>query len=79
MPERKGWIITTSTDRSIKDIAKDLTDAGFSVGQVNEEINSISGAAADDTVKKVRSVAGVVDVSPDESVDIGPPDSPVTW
>jgi hypothetical protein len=75
----KNWIVTTSADRPIKDVAKDLEAAGFTVGRLNEEIQSISGKAGDGAVKKMRSVKGVVDVSPDEPIDIGPPDSPNTW
>ena len=80
MPQKnKNWIVTTSADRPIKTIAKDLEKAGFSIGHVNGEIQSISGAAGDDIVEKLRSISGVVDVSADEPVDIGPPDSPDTW
>ena len=79
MAEQKGWIITTSSDRPIKDIESDLRNAGFSVGHVLAEIGSITGAAADETVTKLRSIPGVVDVSPDAPIDIGPPDSGETW
>ena len=79
MPANKGWIVTTSSDRAIKDIASDLRKAGFSVGHVLEEIGSITGAAAADTITRLRSIPGVVDVSPDRPVDIGPPDSGDTW
>jgi hypothetical protein len=75
----KTWIVTTSTARPIKDIAKDLTAAGFTVANVNDEIQSITGGARDESVEKLRKVSGVVDVSPDEPIDIGPPDSPDTW
>ena len=79
MAETRGWVITTSADRPINEIAKDLKAAGFTVGNVLEEVGSITGAAADDTVHKLRSIPGVVDVSPDAPIDIGPPDSPETW
>lgn len=78
MPEKK-WIVTTSTDRPISDITNDLRKAGFVVGEVLEEIGSITGAAGDDALTQVRSIPGVVDVSPDTPIDIGPPDSPQTW
>jgi len=78
-PKSKNWIVTTSPDRPIKTIAKDLEKAGFSIGHVNGEIQSISGAAGDHIVKKLRSISGVVDVSADEPIDIGPPDSSDTW
>lgn len=79
MAEQKGRIVTTSSDRPIKDIESDLRKAGFSVGHVLAEIGSITGAAADETVTKLRSIPGVIDVSPDAPIDIGPPDSGETW
>ena len=79
MAGNKGWIVTTSADRSISDITKDLKEAGFDISQVLEHIGSITGAAAEETVPKLRSIRGVVDVSPDQPIDIGPPDSPETW
>jgi hypothetical protein len=79
MPGSKVWIVTTSSERPMTEIAKDLEEAGFSIGQVLEEIGSITGEAGDETVGKVRSIAGVVDVSQDVPIDIGPPDSPETW
>jgi hypothetical protein len=79
MPDHKSWIVTTSADRPIGEITSDLKEAGFSVGHVLEEINSITGAAAETSVAKLRSIKGVVDVSPDLPVDIGPPGAPETW
>jgi len=79
MAQNKSWIVTTSGERSMNDITNDLKEAGFTVGNVLEEVGSITGAAAEETVSKLRSIAGVVDVSPDAPVDIGPPDSPTTW
>lgn len=76
---RKGWIITTSNDRPIREIERDLKDAGFDVGHVLEEIGSITGAGSDEAMTKVRAVKGVASVSPDTPVDVGPPDSPDTW
>ena len=79
MPDTKGWIVTTSSDRKIADIATDLKKAGFAVGHVLEEVGSITGSAAEDTVTKLRAIPGVVDVTPDTPIDIGPPDSGDTW
>jgi hypothetical protein len=75
----KEWIVTTSGDRPMADVRKDLEDAGFSIGQVLEEVGSITGAAADETAKKLRSIKGVADVSENAPIDIGPPGSPETW
>lgn len=79
MAKAKKWIITTSSDRSIHEIAKDLANAGLTGSQVLETVGSITGSAAAKTVAKLRKVRGVVDVSPDVPVDVGPPDSSETW
>jgi len=79
MAEHKGWIVTTSSERAMKDIASDLRKAGFSIGRVLEEVGSITGAADDDTISRLRAIPGVVDVSPDRPIGIGLPDSADTW
>jgi hypothetical protein len=75
MTKGKKWIVTTSGDRSLNDIKKDLTEVGFGVDQVLEDIGVITGTARD--AKRLRSISGVSDVSPDQEVDIGPPDAPI--
>lgn len=75
MAKGKKWIVTTSGNRSLKDIKKELTDAGFGVDQVLEDIGVITGTA--DNAERVRKIEGVSDVSPDQEVDIGPPDAPI--
>ncbi len=76
---KKNWIVTTTADRQIREIAGDLEKAGFTVGAVNDEIQSITGSAEEATVTKLRGIAGVADVSPDAPIDIGPPGSSDTW
>jgi hypothetical protein len=75
----KRWIITSSGERKIADVAKELEKAGFAVEQVFEEIGSIAGTGSEDLAKKLKSIQGISAVSPDESIDIGPPDAPETW
>ncbi len=79
MAKKKIWVVTTSGDRPLSDIKKKLTESGFAVEQVLDEIGIIIGSASDDVAERLRSVPGVADVSPEAPVDIGPPDSPVTW
>lgn len=79
MTKAKMWVITTGSDRPIHDIARDLADRGLVGGVILEETGVITGSAAEKVVAKLRKVRGVADVSPDIQVDIGPPDSPVTW
>lgn len=81
MSECKKWIVTTSGDRTLKEVEENLTETGFEVDQVLDEIGCITGTASDDTAKRLRTIPGVVDVAPAEvpPVDIGPPDAPITW
>ena len=79
MAKKKRWIVTTSGDRSLKDVQKNLVESGFTVDQVLGEIGAITGAAGDEIAEKLRKIPGIVDVSPEEQIDIGPPDAPVTW
>lgn len=79
MAKKKRWVVTTSGDRPLGDLKKKLTKSGFEVEQVLDEIGCVIGTASDDVVKQLRSTPGVVDISQEPSVDIGPPDAPVTW
>ena len=81
MGKRKRLIITTSGDRSIGDIAKDLTGEGFTVDQVFDAIGSISGEIDnDETIDKIKKVRGVTDVSPEHpDISIGRPGDSETW
>ena len=79
MANKQDWVVTTSGDRPVNEVAKDLRQSGFAVDQVLEEIGIITGAASEDVVKKARAIRGVADVSRDEPIDIGPPGSPETW
>lgn len=77
MAKGKRWIVTTSGKGSLRDVKKKLTESGFEVEQELDEIGVITGTSKDENVERLRSVPGVVDVSPDQEVDIGPPDAPV--
>jgi hypothetical protein len=76
---KKTWVITTSADRPIAEIAKDLSAAGFAIDQTLDQMGVITGTCDEKGVKKARAVRGVADVSPDVQVDIGPPKSRDTW
>ncbi len=79
MAKEKKLIVTTGGDRPIKEIAKELADAGLKDVQVLGEVGSITGSADESTASKLRKVRGVKDVSPEKSIDIGPPGSKETW
>jgi hypothetical protein len=79
MAKSKKWIVTASGDRSLSEVKKQLTEKGFTVEQVLDQIGCITGSASDDVAERLRTIPGVADVSPDTPIDIGPPDAPVTW
>ena len=79
MATSKRWIVTTSGEHSLHDIERQLTETGFSVEQVLTEIGCITGSAPANLATQLRAIPGVSDLSPDESIDIGPPNESLTW
>ena len=79
MADRSRWIVTVAGDRPVDDVRMDLVTAGFDVDQVLTEIGCIIGEASPKAAERARKLRGVADVSPDEVVDIGPPDDAGTW
>jgi len=77
--KKKDWVVTTSGDRPLKDVASELKKHGFNVSQVLEEIGMITGEGPDDVAEKLRKVKGVADVSANVGADVGPPGSSNTW
>lgn len=79
MPKIALWIITISQERSITDIAERLSAEGLTVNEVLEEIGCITGSADDVTAERLKRVEGVVDITPDMQIDVGPPGSEESW
>lgn len=79
MTDKKRWVITTSGQRPLGEIAGELAAKGFATDSVLEEIGCITGTATDDVADKLRQVSGVEDVSPEPQINIGPPGSETTW
>ncbi|MDP3748326.1 MAG: hypothetical protein Q8Q88_14905 [Phenylobacterium sp.] len=79
MADAKRWVVTAAPERSLPEIAKTLSDQGFSIDQQLDDIGVLMGSADEALAERIRGLPGVADVSPDEDVDIGPPDSPETW
>jgi hypothetical protein len=73
--KKRDLVVTTSGDRPLQDVAKDLKKSGFKVDQVLHEIGLITGEGGEDVAVKLRKVKGVTDVSADVGADVGPPDS----
>lgn len=77
--KKKDWVVTTSGDRPLEEVANELRKSGFNVGEVLHEIHMITGEGGDDVAEKLRKVKGVTDVSANVGADVGPPDSKDTW
>jgi len=79
MAEGKKWIVTTSGDHPLKDVKKSLTDKGFTVEAVLDEIGCIRGEATEAVAKKLRKVPGVAAVEAEPPpINIGPPDAEIS-
>jgi hypothetical protein len=76
---KQSLIVTVSKDRNIKAIARDLKAAGLEVEGVLDAIGIVTGRADAKSITRLRKVRGVVDVSPDYKVEIGPPGAPISW
>lgn len=74
----KKWVITTSGERPLSSIKKDLKEAGFDADETFDEIGVLIGSSSDKNADKLRAVKGITDVSPEPPpIDIGPPDSDI--
>jgi hypothetical protein len=77
--KHQSWVVTTSSERPVADVARDLSAAGFKVEQTLGEIGVITGSSDEKAVKKARSIPGVADISADVPASVGPPKSRDTW
>ncbi len=73
------WVITISSDCPIAQTVQELTKAGCSVQDVLAEIGVVIARCDGNSVPALRQLSGVIDVSPETKIDVGPPNSPVTW
>ena len=79
MAGQKRWVVTLSGQRALAAVLKDLEGSGFKTEQILEAVGVITGLCSADAAVRLRKIAGVEDVAPEERIDIGPPDSPSSW
>ncbi|HXH39977.1 MAG TPA: hypothetical protein VNN08_15205 [Thermoanaerobaculia bacterium] len=72
---KRDWVVTTSGDRPLDDVAMDLKQSGFKVAQLHHEIGLITVEGDAAAAEKARKVKGVTDVSANVGADVGPPGS----
>jgi hypothetical protein len=79
MADTNKWVVSTSGDRPLDEVEKELRKSGFAVAEVLGEIGCITGEASADVAASLRKIPGVSDVAPHGAIDIGPPDAKDTW
>ena len=76
--QQQTWIVTASPSRPASAVAEEIKAAGFTVTQVLEHTGNIVVRGGPAAASRIGSMPGVADVSPDHTVDIGPPGAPVS-
>jgi len=81
MGESSKLIVMTSGDRCIDEVKKQLTDNGFVVEEVLDELGFITGKVTDkNVVDRLRAIPGVTHISEEPPpINIGPPGESETW
>lgn len=79
MSTTKKWVVTLSNEKSVRELSRKLTETGFEVDQVLDQIGCITGSGSDEVAQKIRKISGVADVSPESTIQLPPSDESVTW
>lgn len=79
MSTTKNWVVTLSNEKSVAEVSRELTETGFDIDQVLDQIGCITGSGSDEVVQKLRKISGVADVSPEATIQLPPSDESVTW
>jgi hypothetical protein len=75
----KLWIIITDRTRPIREILRELTDAGLVVAHVLETMGGITGSADERAAEHLRKVRGVINVWPDNGRETSSTATPMRW
>lgn len=79
MATTKKWVVTLSNEKSVDDMSRELAKTGFTIDQVLDQIGCITGSGSDEVAQTIRKIPGVVDVSPETTIQLPPSDESVTW
>ena len=79
MSTTKKWVVTLANDRPVSDVSNELTQTGFDIDQVLDQIGCITGSGSDEVARKLRKIPGVADVSPETTIQLPPSDESITW
>jgi hypothetical protein len=76
--DHKEWVVTLEPGTAVGPAGAALAKAGLHIDQVLEAIGVITGSGAASLGSALRKVPGVADVASQTTIDIGPPDAPVS-
>ena len=80
MDDKKTYIILTSGDEPLKNISRELKKKGFSIDATLHAVGQIVAKGNEEMRKKALEIKGVTDIVPShDDINIGPPDSEITW
>jgi hypothetical protein len=79
MSKTRLWIIITDRTRPIREILRELTDAGLVVGHVLETMGGITGSADDHAAHQLRKVRGVIKVWAENGLETSSTATPMRW
>ena len=80
MTANKKWIVITSGDRPVNEISADLKKKGFKVEYELDAIGQITGEASEDVKIASQKIKGITSISQShDDINIGTPDSDITW
>ena len=72
MTNHQTWLVSVDHQVDVASVASALSQRGFQVKEVLSEISCITGVASEEEIPSLRKVAGIVDISPDFPIEIGP-------
>lgn len=79
MAKGTRWVVTIAEDHYIQDVAHELAALGMSRQTISAKVGSITGVADPKAVARMRRVEGVLEITPEVSQKMTPPDKNHAW
>lgn len=72
MTNHQTWLVSVDLQADVASVARMLSERGFKLKEVHSEISCITGVASEEDIPSLRKITGVLDISPDVPIDVGP-------
>lgn len=76
--QENDWVVTVDASHPLERVVQELVRIGMRVRQVLALGGAIIAHGTDHQASEAREVSGVIDVSKDEPIDIGPPSAKIS-